>query len=341
MKFNEYMQIEIENGSKDKVVDLKNIVKLDDEYEVALLDIIYNYTPFSLNQIKAKQKDIAKEAHELRFVLKVEYDGLYNESDRQKLLASSYNSATCVQLSEFDIWTYQRTSSDKIETSIGIDSVHKHNNKKDLDSKTVVQLLNKGIEDHSDSINHVIGLQFRNTSGNQLITTDRYFTLPKFEIDENRNLIYLHLPYYIHSADLSTWLTNLTNLPKVITRTEIPLPYAPLTNKALDVNMIDPIKKVIGNLNVVENQYKQDGLNIFVYCDLIEYQIVGSINSPLLRLTSLDRSKKGIKWRQFNELQYIPLKYRQFHNFTVSVRGEKGNPITSGKIYLTLHFRKR
>ena len=340
MIFNEYMQIEIENGSKEKVVDLKNIVKLDDEYEVALLDIMYEYTPFSLYQLKAKQKDIAKETLDLRFVLKVDYDGLYNESDRQNLLTSSYNSVTRVQLSEFDIWNYQRSSSDKYEASIGIDSVHKHN-KGDLDIKTVVQLLNKGIEDHSDAIKHVIGIQFRNTSGKQLITTDRYFTLPKFEIDENINLIYLHLPYYIHSVELSTWLTNLTNLPKVITREGIPLPYAPLTNKAFDFTMIDPIKKAIGNLNVVENQYKQDGLNIFVYCDLIEYQIVGSINSPLLRLTSLDRSKKGINWRQFNELQYIPLKYRQFHNFTVSVRGEKGDPITSGKIYLTLHFRKR
>ena len=59
--------------------------------------------------------------------------------------------------------------------------------------------------------------------------------------------------------------------------------------------MIDPIKRVIGNLNVVENQYKQDGVNMFVHCDLLEYQIVGSINSPLLRLTSLDRSKKRYK----------------------------------------------
>ena len=219
------------------------------------------------------------------------FNQFVQDSDRQNLLASSYNSVTRVQLSEFDIWNYQRTNSDKIETSIGIDSVHTHN-KGDLDINTVVQLLNKGIEDHSDSIKHVIELQFRHTSGKQLITTDRYFTLPQFEIDDNRNLIYLHLPYYIHSVDLSTRLTNLTNLPKVITRTEIPLPYAPLTTKALDFNMIDPIKKAIGNLNVVENQYKQDGLNIFVYCDLIEYQIVGSINSPLLRLTSLDRSKK-------------------------------------------------
>ena len=34
------MQIEIENGNEEKVVNLKNIVKLDEDYEVALLDIM-------------------------------------------------------------------------------------------------------------------------------------------------------------------------------------------------------------------------------------------------------------------------------------------------------------
>ena len=32
------MQIEIENGNEEKVVNLKNIVKLDEDYEVALLE---------------------------------------------------------------------------------------------------------------------------------------------------------------------------------------------------------------------------------------------------------------------------------------------------------------
>ena len=342
MNFNEYMQIEIENGSKEKVVNLKNIVKLDDDYEVALLDIMYEYKPFSLNQLKAKASDIRKEAHDIRFELNIEFDGIPSEADRRNLLATAYNMVTRVQFSEFDIWNYQRTESDKIVANLYVlinrDDIR---NREDLDIKTVVQLLNDALEGQRESIKHILSLQFNYTSGQLLITTDRYFTVPKFEIDENRNLIYLHLPYYIHSVELSAWLSNLTNLPKVVTRKAIPLPYEPLVNRAAEYSMIDPISRIVGNINVVENQYRHDGVNIFVYCDLIEYQIVGSINSPLLRLTSLDRSKKGINWRQFTELQYMPIKYHQFHNFTISVCGEKGEPITSGKIYLTLHFRKR
>ena len=127
------------------------------------------------------------------------------------------------------------------------------------------------------------------------------------------------------SIELSAWLSNLTNLPKVTKKKD----------------MLDPMNRLAENVKVVENQYRHDGVNIFVYCNVIEYQIVGSSTSPLLRLTSLDRSKKGINWKQFTELQYIPLKYHQFHNFTIRVRRKKGNPITSGKIYVTLHFRKR
>ena len=52
-----------------------------------------------------------------------------------------------------------------------------------------MKLVNDRIENKIESMKHVLGLQFRNTSGKLLITTDRYFTLPKFEIDENRNLI--------------------------------------------------------------------------------------------------------------------------------------------------------
>ena len=275
MNFIEYMQIEIENGSKEKVVDLKYVGKLDDDYEGALLDIMYEYTPFSLQQLKVKESDSRKEPHDARFELTIEYDGVPSETDHQNLLATSYNTVTRVQFSEFDIWNYQRTISEKIVATLYINKVYVHN-KGDLNSKTVIRLLNEAIEDQRESINHILSLQFKNTSGNLLITTDRYFTVPKFEIDENRNLIYLHLPYYVYSVELA-WLPNLTNLPKVITRKAIPLPYAPLTNRAAELSVIDPLKREIGNLNVVENQYKQDGVNIFVCCDLFEYQIVGSI----------------------------------------------------------------
>ena len=341
MNCNEYMQIEIENGSEEKVVNVKNIVKVDEDYEVALLDIMYDYTPFSLNQLTVSKSASRKETVDLTLEVNVQEDGLRGTTARRDLLSSKYNTTTRVQLSEFDIWNYEVPITDRTAANIHIDNVYKSGKRNSIDINSVVQLLNEGIESNTDAIKRILRLIYKTTNGHDKITSDRYFTLPKFEIDKNRNLIYLHLPYYVYSVELSSWLSNLTNLPKVTKKKDIPLSYAPLSNAAAEYSMLDPISRLAGNLNVVENQYRHDGVTIFVYCDLSEYQIVGSINSPLLRLTSLDRSKKGINWKQFTELQYMPLKYHQFHNCTISVRGEKGNPITSGKIYLTLHFRKR
>ena len=71
MNFNEYMQIEIENGNEEKVVNLKNIVKLDEDYEVALLDIMYDYTPFSLNQLTVSKSVIRNETVDLTLEVNV------------------------------------------------------------------------------------------------------------------------------------------------------------------------------------------------------------------------------------------------------------------------------
>ena len=76
MNFNEYMQIEIENGNKEKVVNLKNIINLDEDYEVALLDIMYDYTPFSLSQLTVSKNVIRKDALHLTLEVHVQEDGL-------------------------------------------------------------------------------------------------------------------------------------------------------------------------------------------------------------------------------------------------------------------------
>ena len=292
MTYNECMQIEIENGNEEKVVNLKNIVKLDEDYEVALLDIMYENTPFSLNQLTVSKNAIRKETVDLTLEVNVQEDGLRGTTARRDLLSSKYNTTTRVQLSEFDIWNYQVPMTDRTAANIHTDNVYKSVKRNSIDITSVVQLLNEGIESNTDVIKRILSLIYKTTNGHDKITSDRYFTLPKFENDKNRNLIYLHLPYYVYLVELSAWLSNLTNLPKVTKKKDIPVSYAPLSNAAAEYSMLDPISRLAGNLNVVENQYRHDGVNIFVYCDLIEYQIVGSINSPLLRLTSLDRSKK-------------------------------------------------
>ena len=215
MNFTEYMQIEIENGSEEKVVNVKNIVQLDEDYEVALLDILYDYTPFSLNQLTVSKRIIRKEADDLTLEVNVQEDGLRGTTARRDLVSSNYNTTTRLQLSEVDTWKYQVPVTDKTAANIHIDNIYKSVKRNSINIKSAVQLLNEGIESNTDAIKRILSLIYKNTNGHDKITSDRYCTFPTFEIDENRNLIYLHIPYYIYSIELSAWLSNLANLPKV------------------------------------------------------------------------------------------------------------------------------
>ena len=166
---------------------------------------------------------------------------------------------------------------------------------------------------------------------------DKYFELPLFSINIDEHSVHLSQPYYISSVKLSNWLHKITQIPRTFQKEFIALPEAPLKNKAIPFRVFDPCKYLTGFVH--SSSY--EGVNIFVYCSLIEFQIIGSITSPLLRLTSLNRTQKGINWRQFSEPQYIPLKYRQFQDFAISILDETGEPSHFvDKIYLVLHFRK-
>ena len=178
MNFTEYMQIEIENGSKEKVVNLKNVVKLDEDYEVALLDIMYEYRPFSLNQLTVSKHGIRKEAVDMTLEVNVQEDGLRGTTAHRDLLSSKYNTITCVQLSEFDIWNYQVPVTDRTAANIHIDNVYKSVKGNSINSKSVGEVLNEGIESNTDAIKHILSLIYKNTNRHDKITSRRYFTLP-------------------------------------------------------------------------------------------------------------------------------------------------------------------
>ena len=73
---------------------------------------------------------------------------------------------------------------------------------KDLDIIGVVNLLNEGIESNEHHIKTLLTSIFRGTQGEDKVTTGRYFELPKFVINENRNMIYFYLPCYVYSVEL-------------------------------------------------------------------------------------------------------------------------------------------
>jgi hypothetical protein len=130
-----------------------------------------------------------------------------------------------------------------------------------------------------------------------------------------------------------------------------------------DPDMIDQkkpreIPAVTGNLDfgtyfrypVQMNQ----GLNlIFVYSDVVEYNVVGHTSVPLLRVipfkvdsATFADEEGGNTYhvhREFVHPHYLPVSKSYFDTVNITIKGDLGQniPFTTGKVTVKLHFRKR
>ena len=344
MNFQEYMQLEVNSTVTENKINLRNNVNLEGDYEVALLDIIYNHYPNSIKENKYDNSIVGDEAFDIQFAIYVPEEGvdsIHLPYERQHFFESTkYNTPDRLHLTEFDIWNYQAKKENRITATITvtiITNLFKDHPNIMLTLFDLLNFLNAGIVNEKPAFKRVLQHTFKATNGYSNIMQDKYFKFPLFSIDADKHMMQLYLAYYVSSVRLSNWLHDITQIPSIFQKEFIAIPEAPLKNKAIPFKVFDPCRYLTGFID--SNNY--EGVNIFVYCSLIEFQIIASITSPLLRLVSLNRNKKGINWRQFSEPQYIPLRFRQFQDFTISILDENGKPLHFiDKIYLVLHFRK-
>lgn len=84
---------------------------------------------------------------------------------------------------------------------------------------------------------------------------------------------------------------------------------------------------------------------LFVYCDIIEPQIVGDVMTHLLRIIPLDPSKYiygANKMHVFSPPHYLPVMRREFDTIEVDIRSNTGQkiPFQFGTVCVKLHFKK-
>ena len=99
MNFNEYMQLEIDCGLEETKINFKNIVQLDGEYEVALVDIMYDYAPFTLKNLSGNKNSVKKENIAFKFTIFIPEEEIVEEKRQSSFLSGNYNTTTPVQLS--------------------------------------------------------------------------------------------------------------------------------------------------------------------------------------------------------------------------------------------------
>ena len=85
-----------------------------------------------------------------------------------------------------------------------------------------------------------------------------------------------------------------------------------------------------------------DIASIFVYCNIVQPQIVGNASVPLLRTIAVSGKSGDIITETFNNIQYVPLQIKSFENIEILLRTDTGDPVPfeRGKVIVTLYFRK-
>ena len=316
MNFQNYTQLELKPDLNENIIRFKNVVKLDGEYEVALIDIMYEHYSQTIENRKYDVSIIKDENFDIRFNIYIPEEGVIDKHSRKQLLAMG-NTVDRVQLSKFDTWNYQIKNryAIGIEINVVTNELFKNHPNAEYTLYDLLGYLNVGIKDKEEEIKRAVKRSFRDANGRLSITKSRYFELPKFDVNFDKSMVHLYIPYYVSGAKISNWLAKITGIVVNTEKELIVLPEAPLTVKTLEYKMSDPMRSITGIVKETET----DRTNILVYCSLIDYQIVGSISSPLLRIFALNRNRKGINWRQYTNPQYIPLKYSQFQELTIRV----------------------
>ena len=84
--------------------------------------------------------------------------------------------------------------------------------------------------------------------------------------------------------------------------------------------------------------------SLFVYCDIVRGQIVGSRTSPLLRVVPFTtETDLSVHHFEVRHRDYLPLSKRFFDSIEIDIRNEIGQRVAfmNSKVIVKLHFRRR
>lgn len=176
--------------------------------------------------------------------------------------------------------------------------------------------------------------------------------------------------YILHTfiCTTNTALAQMLGTPEVRTPTDmaglmrvrdpIPLETAPDIHYGRFPE--DLIETVEGSNDSIDNAYMSDaqysylfprvfdmhaGIHaLCVYCDMVDLTIVGDHRVNLLRTVPIPRDAKFMDQVdiEFQHVHYLPVTKTELRNVEVYIKDENGSdiPFETGRVILTLHFRK-
>ena len=81
---------------------------------------------------------------------------------------------------------------------------------------------------------------------------------------------------------------------------------------------------------------------IYVYCEIVESQVVGDTSAQLLKSIPAEGTFGDIITKTFTNIQYVPIQRKLFGDVEILLRSDTGDPVPfeHGKVVTTLHFRQ-
>ena len=81
--------------------------------------------------------------------------------------------------------------------------------------------------------------------------------------------------------------------------------------------------------------------SIYVYCDIVQSQVVGDTIAKLLRSVPIEGGNGEAVTRTYNNIQYVPVQTKSFEDIQILLRDDTGLaiPFERGEVLMTLHFR--
>ena len=82
---------------------------------------------------------------------------------------------------------------------------------------------------------------------------------------------------------------------------------------------------------------------IYVYCNIVQPQIVGDSSSHLLRTIPVNGKSGDVIAKTFTNIQYVPVQTKSFEDVEIRLKDDTGSPVPfeRGKVIATLYFRKQ
>lgn len=82
--------------------------------------------------------------------------------------------------------------------------------------------------------------------------------------------------------------------------------------------------------------------SLYIYCDVVQPQVVGDTQVPLIRIIPVEGKDGERVSKAFQSPQYLPVSRKQFETIEVNIRQDTGAkvPFETGRVLVTLHFRR-